>query len=172
MFKILITGPESSGKSVLSKELASFYNGGLVVESARAYLKEKVGYQESDLLKIAQLQKQNEKALISTGKYSLVFCDTGVEVIKIWSQEKYGRVDAVINKLNQLESYDLVLLCKPNIPWEKDPLREHPNDRMRLFEIYLNELKQAKASFFVIDETIHRRVEQAKNIVSRVANLH
>ena len=165
MLKVLITGPESSGKSFLAEELASFYKGGLITEVARSYLNEKGSYQKEDLLKIARLQKSNENLMISLNKHAIMFCDTGTEVIKIWSQEKYGRVDPEINQLNREQSYDIVLLCKPNIPWKQDPLRENPHDRMRLFQLYINELKQTKSNFIVIDELIENRLSQAIRII-------
>ena len=165
MIKVLLTGPESSGKSFLARELANHFNGELVIEAARDYLDDKPKYLESDLLEIAKLQKRNEKSKISDAKSTFVFCDTGIEVIKIWSQEKFGRVNPIINKLNKLNQYDLVLLCKPNIPWQDDPLRENPTDRLRLFELYKEEINREDSNYRVIDEELEKRLSQAINFV-------
>ena len=164
MKKILITGPESSGKSTLAKKLAIHFNGGFVAEFAREYLKNKEIYTESDLLQIAKGQYDLEKN-IGSKHVDFLFCDTGIEVIKIWSQEKYGSVDPEIEKLLKLANYDLVLLCEPNIPWEYDKLRENPLDRKRLFNVYSDFFLAEERTFNVINAPIESRFQQAENYV-------
>ena len=96
-------------------------------------------YQETDILKIARGQVLlEEKKLQKAGKF--LFSDTEMLVCKIWSEEKFGRCHPWI--LNQLgrQDYDLYLLCKPDLPWQPDPLRENPQDRDRLYEVYQQEL--------------------------------
>jgi nicotinamide riboside kinase len=165
--KILITGPESSGKSFLSSSLAEKLEGVLVQEYAREYLTNKGGYVESDLSLIAQKQSEleNQAALNCSG---FLFCDTGIEVVCIWSLVKYGRVDAGIRDLLQLKTYDLILLCKPNIPWEFDELREHGNSRGYLFEVYKDFLSLEKVSFKVVNAPLGGRVMQAVEYVNQI----
>jgi nicotinamide riboside kinase len=81
----------------------------------------------------------------------LVVYDTEVLVLKIWSDFKYGSCSKLIlDELSQ-QKIDLYLLCAPDIPYEEDILRENPNDRVELFEIYKNELKQMNANFIIIE---------------------
>lgn len=163
--KILITGPESSGKSFLATNLAIHFQAYLVNEFARNYLKSKNGYSQSDLTEIAigQLQLEAEQK----EKNAMIFCDTGVEVIHIWSQEKYGAIAPELQSLLNFNQYQLVLLCKPNIPWQPDPLREHPESRPYLFTKYEALLKQHKVSYHTIDETLENRLNQAIQLVQR-----
>jgi nicotinamide riboside kinase len=167
MKKIRITGPESSGKSYIAKALTNHFLGGLVIEYSREYLQDKLGYIESDLLKIAQGQKKLE-LLGEKEAPEFLFCDTGCEVIKIWSQEKYGSVHKEIIRLDNDSSYDLTLLCKPNIPWQEDSLRENPNDRDRLFKLYLSDLKKRKIAFKIIDERLDQRLLQAVSFLDEI----
>lgn len=160
--KILITGPESSGKSTLATALANSLDGSLVKEQARAYLEDKSGsYVENDLLKIAQ--KQHNAELKASGK--IVVCDTGLEVIKIWSEEKYGRCHDWIEERLKSSQYDLVFLCSPEIPWEPDPLRDNPADRDRLFKLYKNLLASLSWSFMVLAGTKQQRHQKALNLI-------
>ncbi|UTW67181.1 ATP-binding protein [bacterium SCSIO 12643] len=164
MYKILITGPESSGKSFLAKALAEYYDGGIVEEYARIYLSNKSDYYKDDLLNIAKGQFKLEKEVYQ-GQLGYVFSDTGVEVIKIWSQEKYNEVDPEIRSLEKRQIYDLILLCKPNIPWVYDELRENKTDRDRLFELYKNDLKDKK-NVLEINETLEKRLDQAIQFIN------
>ena len=59
----------------------------------------------------------------------MVFCDTDLLVIKIWSEHSFGYCpDWILRRIEQ-QQYDLVLLLNVDLPWEPDPLREHPHHR-------------------------------------------
>jgi len=165
--KILITGPESSGKSHLAQSLAAIYKVVWVREFAREYLNNKEGYTESDLMKIALGQKRAEEIVWAQNpKYA--FSDTGIEVIQIWSEVKYGRVDPQINKLLKLGTYDLILLCKPNIPWQYDKLREHPVLRNELFQMYVDRLIEHQVDFEIVDAPLEERLNQANKWIKEL----
>ena len=131
--KVIITGPESTGKSWLTRSLAEHYNIPYAKEYARQYLEQTGGaYEEKDLLKIARGQANLEEQ-VRKQKPQIILCDTGIEVIRIWSEWKYGRCDEHILKLARDLKPELYLLLKPDIPWVQDPLRENPTDRQELF---------------------------------------
>lgn len=168
MNKILITGPESSGKSYLAKALAKHFNGRLINEYARTFLENKPEYQQQDLLTIAIGQFNSERAMYKkSGNY--LFSDTGLEVIRIWSLEKYGNVDQKILDLEEQQNYDLILLCKPNIPWEYDELRENESDRDRLYEHYVSTLAH-RNNVVEINENLEQRLGQAISYVEGLSS--
>lgn len=167
--RISITGPESSGKSVLSEQLANHFNAGWVPEFARNYLENQGGDTKlSDLISICQGQLESERELES--KHADIICDTDFLVLKIWAQVVYGEVPLEIESAFQTQSYDLVLLCKPDLKWEPDPLRSMPKeeDRMRLFELYKVELKAHSCNFQVIEGQGDERFKQALNFISYI----
>jgi nicotinamide riboside kinase len=183
MVKIAIVGPESSGKTSLAEALMRHYNGGYVSEVAREYL-EDLGrpYEEHDLLAIARsLQELHagtadmapEQEAIITGRSlrgpgpfrTLVFYDTDTLNMRIWSQEKYGRVHPEIDAMVRETGYTWRLLCRPDIPWKPDPLRENPHDRDRLFAIWERELQALGFPFTIIEGTEEQRMRLATNIV-------
>ncbi|WP_238750124.1 AAA family ATPase [Neolewinella maritima] len=126
-----VTGPESSGKSTLAQTLAWCLDGTYVAEQARAYLHALARpYTEADLALIWQAQQRAETAARQSGA-SYVICDTGPEVLQIWSEVKYGRCAATLSSQTATRSYDLTLLCAPDLAWTYDPLREHPNEADR-----------------------------------------
>lgn len=157
MKRIAVTGPESSGKTSLAERLAQEFGLAFVPEYAREYLIQRDGkYDQSDLVQIAEGQVK----LWSEAKSARGFvADTEMLVMKIWSDFKYGETDPVILSLLQKQHFDHYFLCYPNIPWEEDPLREHPEQREELFEIYLEELKYRKLPFTIVEGDLESRIE-------------
>lgn len=140
--KVVVTGPESTGKSTLSLSLADHFKVDLVPEYAREYLLRTRGiYSQKDLLEIAKGQIESENKALNEG-HALVICDTSLEVIRVWSEWKYGSCDNFIREKAETRLPDLFLLLTPDIPWQHDALRENPNDRMALFKKYQEILKE------------------------------
>jgi NadR type nicotinamide-nucleotide adenylyltransferase len=163
--KVAITGPESTGKSILTRELAEHYQTAWVPEYARGYL-EQLGrpYGEKDILLIAQGQMMHEESQLPEAN-DFLFCDTELLVTKIWSEVKYNRCDPWISEAVDSHRYDLYLLCDIDLPWEYDPLREHPDLRRFLFDLYYNELKNRNFPFAVVRGTGKDRLDHAIGIV-------
>ena len=138
MKRIVVIGPESTGKSTLSQQLAAFYKTEWVPEFARAYL-ESLGrpYEREDLWHIAQGQLAAEDEAAARGK-DFIICDTDLYVIKVWSEAKYGECDPRILEQIAVRKYHGYLLTYIDIPWEDDPLREHPlpEERLYYYNIY------------------------------------
>ncbi len=142
MIKIVITGPESSGKSTLSRTLAKHYQAPLLTEYARTYLDQlDLPYREEDLLAIARGQVEQEDEATRHCP-SLLLCDTSLLVICIWSQHKYGRIHPWIEQQWKQRPVDHYLLCRHDLPWEPDPQRENPHDRDELFALYQRALQE------------------------------
>ncbi|MBL7748648.1 MAG: ATP-binding protein [Chitinophagaceae bacterium] len=149
-FRVGIVGPESTGKSALASALAARYGCDFVPEMARGYL-ERLNrpYVEEDLARIAHLQTAAEDQVLAANP-AILIADTTLLVVKIWSYYKYGRCDAGIVSAESQRAYHLFLLCDIDLPWEEDPLREHPNERRQLFSIYYRELIRKKENFALV----------------------
>ena len=165
MLKIIVTGPESSGKTTLCKEISNQFNIPFITEYAREYLKNKgVNYNQSDLLEIANGQFISEGGL----NQQLSLQDTDLITIKIWSEYKYGNCDNwILEQIAKQKSENrFYLLCKPDIPWKADPLRENPTNREELFAIYKEELEKLKHNYVIIEGE-----ERIKNSISKISSL-
>jgi len=165
--KVCVIGPECTGKTVLSESLARHLKTVWVEEYARAYLNRlNKPYEEGDLLKIAhgQLRMEDEWSVDAN---KVLICDTNLIVIKVWSEFKYGHVDKQILDLISSRKYDLYLLTYIDIPWAADPLREHPDKRDVLYDIYLKEMKNQSAPFIEVKGNEQERLNMALQAISK-----
>ena len=169
--KVCVLGPECTGKTELSKALANHYGTDWVAEYARAYLG-KLGrpYDQADLLKIAHGQLRMEDEWIRDAK-NLLICDTNLIVIKIWSEVKYGNAHPDILEKMAEHTYDLYLLTYIDVPWENDPLREHPTRREELYQLYLSELKKLQTPFVEVRGSLEERMKISIEAIQKYLKL-
>lgn len=165
IIKIAITGPESTGKTKLSRDLASHYHSIFVPEYSREYLTKTGGrYRYEDLVKIARGQVSKEGQMIKKAK-KLLFCDSDLILHKIWSEVRFGKVHHYIIEKILEKRYDLYLLCKPDIAWEEDPLRQNKDDRDALFQLFIDEYENYQLPYFVISGQGDNRLQNALKII-------
>lgn len=178
--KIVLIGPESTGKSSLCEKLANHFNTEWVKEHARSYLNTngKV-YTLSDLDKIALEQIQREEEVIGLIKQNksigsnnmpVVFIDTDLYVLKVWSEIVFNECSNKILHEIALRNYDLYLLCEPDIPWVKDELREHPNETMRIkiFHHFKDAMINQHTPWENINGNFEERLTKAINAVNQL----
>jgi len=165
MIRIAITGPESSGKTTLCKSLSEHYKVAFIPEFARAYLEKTAGeYNQLDIDRIAEGQLESLSA--SIGEINI--CDTDFSVLEIWSSYKYGNVSDSIQGLVAQDLFDLHILCSPDIPWEADSLRENPDNRDELFELYKVSLKKHNKNFIIVSGEHNNRVEKSLQSIDSI----
>lgn len=165
--KIVITGPESTGKSTLAQQLAENHQTVWIPEYARMYIDNlNRPYEQEDLLAIAKGQLEMENYLLQYAK-DYIFCDTNLIVLKVWSEYKYGTCDPWILKQIENRRYDCYVLCELDVPWEADPQREHPNQRKVLFKKYEQELLFYKKKYFKIEGN---KKERLSNVLAFLEN--
>ena len=139
--KILFTGAESTGKTTCSGWLGTVTGWMVVPEAARSYLSlHGPDYTEQEVLTMAELQWEDENRARATR--DTIICDTDLLTYIIWLREKYNARQDIIWQRYLAMLPDICFLCMPDIPWEPDPLREHPNDRDRLTQMYIRVLAE------------------------------
>ena len=163
MRRFVLTGPECSGKTTLSKSLAEHFQGKYLAEPARTILNGVRAYTPKDLLVILRAYINREDANFSD---TILFLDTDLQNLFLWWQEKYGPVPSKLCKAYKAQTDRFFLLCKPDLPWVSDPLRENPNDRERLFGLYYRDLVNRKLPFAIIEGDGEGRLEMS---IERVA---
>ena len=160
MIRISVTGPESTGKSWLAQRLAERYHTDWMPEYARKYLAEiNRPYTYDDILHIARKQFQEENSAGENTK--LLFCDTDFCVTSIWCTVKYGKCHKWITTQVEENHYGLYLLCDIDLPWEYDPMREHPEMRSELFGMYHELLENKQFNYRIVNGSGEVRLQNA-----------
>jgi galactose mutarotase-like enzyme/nicotinamide riboside kinase len=168
LLRVSLTGPESTGKSTLAAQLAAHYGTSFAPEYAREYLAlTGPHYTAADLERIALGQLAAEAAAESRA-HRIVFCDSDLLVIKIWAEHSFGSCpEWILHRIAQ-QRYDLVLLMGVDLPWEPDPLREHPFLRQHFYDLYQRELREQMSHFAEVSGNGVRRFEQACFLVDEL----
>src|SRR3954451_3520412 len=162
--KIVVIGPESTGKSTLCEQLAEHFNTVWCPEYARAYLNENgKEYSYDDLLKIAEGQLILEDALLENVQNNIYFIDTNMYVMKVWCEYVFEKCHQfILNSIVERE-YHLYLLCNIDLLWEFDELREYPEEasRKELYNIYKDILINQKTPWVEISGNYDERLQKA-----------
>ncbi|MGB5500472.1 MAG: ATP-binding protein [Maribacter sp.] len=173
IIKVVLFGPESTGKTTLSEKLARHYNTVWVPEYAREYLQDKWNNERKtcepkDLLPIAEGQMRLENDLANKATDVLI-CDTDLLETKVYSEAYYlGNCDPILEKYALENQYDLYFLTYIDIPWEADDLRDKPNDRERMFLYFKDTLEKYNRNFIILKGDKNTRLKTA---VEHIDNL-
>lgn len=159
--RIAIIGPECSGKTTLAMHLSQLLNEPMVPEFSRMYFAgRKYEYDQDDILNIALGQEKLELQHESFSKKILI-CDTNNLVNWVWSEYRYGNVPAMLKATYQPQRYALQLLCKPDVPWESDPLRENASRLEDIYNYYLRILHEGEIPYISVEGDFLQRYQIA-----------
>lgn len=165
---VVFTGPECSGKTTLSSWLCTeLDNSVLLDECARDYLIQlNRPYNLEDIWKLAAMEY--DRFMKFEGEYDWIIHDTSLVVLAIWLKDRFdGDLWSNPSYIHLMSKVDIFLLCKPDIPWIYDPLRENPNDRMRLYDLYKEELTRFGWPFHEICGDLYQRQNRIYEIISQ-----
>lgn len=165
--RILILGPESTGKSTLAENLSACFEEPWVPEFAREYLdKLNRAYCYEDLVQIGKGQVALEDELAKkANKY--LFVDTDLRVIHIWSEHRFGKTDPWVLDQIKERKYDLILLTDTDLPWTPDPQREYPELEMRNYflDLYRDLAEQSGFPYYLISGNRDERLKKAVKLI-------
>tara|TARA_R110000868_G_scaffold79232_3_gene225512 strand:- start:1389 stop:1952 length:564 start_codon:yes stop_codon:yes gene_type:complete len=173
VIKIVMFGPESTGKTTLSEQLARYYNSVWVPEYAREYLQNKWNEERKtcephDLLPIAEGQIRLENKLAKKANKILI-CDTDLLETKVYSEAYYiGHCDPILEKYALENSYDLYFLTYIDIPWEEDDLRDKPLEREKMFQYFKDTLDKYNRKYVLLKGDKNIRLKTAIQHINKL----
>ncbi|SNR66809.1 nicotinamide-nucleotide adenylyltransferase, NadR type [Lutibacter agarilyticus] len=173
IIKVVLFGPESTGKTTLSRNLAHHYNTVWVREYAREYLQDKWNNERktcenSDLIPIAIGQMKLENELAKKADRVLI-CDTDLLETKVYSEEFYGGyVHPDLEEAAKTNQYDLYLLTYIDTPWDADDLRDRPEQRLEMFNAFENALKKYNRPYILLKGDKKTRLDKAVKAIDKI----
>lgn len=173
LIKVVLFGPESTGKTTLSGQLARHYNTVWAPEFAREYLQDKWNNErkiceQQDITPIAEGQIKLENDLAKKADKVLI-CDTDLLETKVYSEEYYGGfVNPKLDKAAIENSYDIYFLTYIDTPWEADDLRDKPGERLEMFTAFENTLKKYNRPYILLKGDKETRLKKAVRIINEL----
>lgn len=169
--RIVVTGPESTGKTKIASYLADRFNCTWIPEYARYYIENlQSKYDYADIEAIARKQVQDYKSYSSGG---IIIFDTWLIITKIWFREVYHKYPEWLQESIDTLKIDLYLLCSPDLAWESEPVRESggKEKREKLYRAYETEIIKTGVPYGIIQGTGRLRYKNAEKIVLKQFNL-
>lgn len=166
IMKLVLYGPESTGKTTLAKQLASYYKTHWVPEYMRTFLEKKtlvpgeeiVAYDELEA--IAKGQMNSENALVATAN-KFLFCDTNLLELQVYAEHYFGKCPEIISNYADKNTYDLYFLTYIDTPWEPDGMRDRPDDREEMFSLFEQKLIEKKLPYITLKGNEKERLKFA-----------
>jgi len=165
--KIVVTGPESTGKTMLSEALATRLNAVLIPEFARSYIENlRRSYTFADLELIARHQIQEEIRLTQSQENVIVLMDTWLIITKVWFDIVYNKTPGWVNEHIASSGIDLFLVCRPDLPWVPDAVRENGGEmRLKLFDRYCSEIEKYGFKYEIVEGLGPERFQNAMRLL-------
>lgn len=119
--RVALVGPESSGKSTLTANLACHYNTCFAAEYGRSFLEVAAPPLDSaeTFLRILRGHRASEEA-IAVQCNRLLFSDTESIVTKLWAEVYLGFVPEEVETALINSRYDLYLVMDATVDWVQD----------------------------------------------------
>ncbi len=164
--KIAIVGPESTGKSTISAQLAKYYNVPWVAEYARYYCEMLTApCTLQDEINMFYGQLALEASVLATAEADMVICDTTFLTVKIWSDAFFDETPKVVLDALVKKPYDFYVLLDIDLPWQDDPLRDFPNQRAHFLKVWHEELNALSANYKLVSGLGETRLANAVSAI-------
>lgn len=164
--RIVLYGPESTGKTTLAKALANHFDTVWVPEYARPYLEAKMAVSEeicalADILPIAIGQVMLENDLALQARHNLLICDTDILTTHAYSLAFYDASPQSLVDALPKQQVDLYILTDIDVPWEADAIRDRPGVRQEMLDLFVQQLEQFNRPFVKVTGSTEERMQVA-----------
>jgi HTH-type transcriptional regulator, transcriptional repressor of NAD biosynthesis genes len=166
MIKVCFYGPESTGKTVLARNLAAAYQTEFVPEVARELISSNE-FSVADIIHIGQEQTLRIKRMEKRAN-RILFCDTDLITTQIYARQYLGMVPTELIMLEREIRYDQYFLFDFDVPWVADGLRDLGNQRQKMYDIFRDELEKRRISYVPVSGNFEDREAVVRKHVDRM----
>lgn len=166
IMRVVLYGPESTGKTTLAKQLAAHYNTNWVPEYMRTYLENKtlvpgeeiVAYDELETIAKGQISSENT-SIKTANKF--LFCDTNLLELQVYAEHYFGKYPRALATYARKNKYELYILTYIDVPWQADEMRDRPENREEMFALFEQKLIDYNLPYITIKGNESERLKQA-----------
>jgi HTH-type transcriptional regulator, transcriptional repressor of NAD biosynthesis genes len=155
---ICFYGPESTGKSTLTKRMAELFHTEWVPEVARELLITN-DFNLDQIITIGRMQTERVLQKMQTAN-KLLMCDTDLITTQIYSRHYLGVVPEILYQYEKKISYHHYFLLDIDVAWVPDGLRDLPHLRNEMMDTFRTELKKRKLPYTLIQGSFEERERQ------------
>ena len=174
--RVVIMGPESVGKSTLTKNLSKHYNTNFVEEYGRTVFERngnKIGIEDFIPISVGRQQIENTQIKHSN---KLIFCDTEDITTYLFSRmyfpDDYKSIENILlDRINKNGKYDLYILLNPDCEGIQDGTRQFLEERLEHFEVIKSELEKFNCNFVEINGDWNQRFKKSIEIINSQFNI-
>lgn len=174
--RVVVTGPESTGKTTLALRLGAAFGAPVVPEFLRGFVEARlpslrageplVEPEHSAEIVRSQIAAEEAAAAEAAARgAACVVCDTDPLTTLVYHEHYFGERPAWLVDLVATRRYALSLLQGVDVPWVGDPLRDQPTGRAPMFERFREELRRSGRPFVEISGDWPQRDARALSAV-------
>ena len=170
--RVVVTGSECTGKTVLTAGLAEYFDCPSSPEGARLYVEQhNQPLTVADVDPIASLQITLEEAAVRKA-HDLVIHDTDLVSTLVFARHYYEASPAWIARTASERAADLYLLCDIDLPWVSDGLQRDSGSaeqRRKIHEKFVEAMTRSGLRWTLIRGLGEKRLEQAVRAIKALA---
>ena len=165
LIRVVLTGSESTGKSVLARQLADHYGAELAPEFVREFalaLGRDILVEDTE--EIARGQIALEDQHISRAK-GLLIQDTDLLSTTVYSDHYYNYCADWIRHAARERRPDLYLMLDIDVPWIPDGVRDREKNREEIQRLFHDAVAASGSPYVEISGTWEQRTKLARSAI-------
>ncbi len=171
VFKVVILGTESTGKTTMAEKLSQYYNCSLVMEAGRDIVSDSNSFNFSDLYLVAD-EHVNRINNTIIGNSPLVIIDTDIHITKSYSRFIFGKELSISSDIYDSNKANLYLYLNNDVEYIQDGTRLSEIDRDKLDISHRQILAENYIDFVEIDGNWEQRFNKAIKYINEIIYSH
>lgn len=169
--RVILTGSESTGKTVLARQLADHYGAELAPEFLRDYAVRKgseLDFSDTEPTARGQIAIEDEHATRAARALKLLVQDVDLLSTAVYAHHYFGQCPEWIERVARYRRPDLYLLLEIDVPWVRDDVRNREDRREEMQQFFRAAVAESGSPYVVIRGSWDQRLQLAINAIDEL----